>query len=158
MAQSPALFSVLRARIPLSAPAALKLMWLHRGSPHHILTPPLFGGLLTPLSNNRGHGPAVFPWTCCESLLSDLGCFKPDVRSCEGGPGVSRVSCAVSRVPELSGLKPNSVLMSFLVIMKSSFHNCLTKAVCNQARITIAKCLSVCLPAVSCLVRHLPYS
>ena len=29
-------------------------------------------------------------------LLSDSGCFQPDVRSCEGGPGVCRVSCVVS--------------------------------------------------------------
>ncbi len=37
----------------------------------------------------------------CKVLsLSDSGCFQPDITSCEEGP-------AVSRVPELSGLKPN---------------------------------------------------
>ncbi len=35
-------------------------------------------------------------------LLSDSGCFQPDIRSCEGGPVVSRLPCLVSRVPELS--------------------------------------------------------
>ena len=29
------------------------------------------------------------------TFLSDLGCFQPDVRSCEGGPGVWGLGCVV---------------------------------------------------------------
>ncbi len=44
---TPPLFSAfLELEYFPSAPAALTLMWVHRGPPHHILTP-LFGELLT---------------------------------------------------------------------------------------------------------------
>ncbi len=36
-------------------------------------------------------------------LLSDSGCFQPDVRSWEGGPAVCRLSCVACGVAELSG-------------------------------------------------------
>ncbi len=51
-------------------------------------------------------------------FLSDSGCFQPDVRSCEGGPGVCRVSRVVCHVscPGLS-LTEFSVLVSFVVII-----------------------------------------
>ena len=47
--------------------------------------------------------PIIFICTMCNCLLSDSGCFQPDVRSWKGGPVVWRVLCLLSRVAELSG-------------------------------------------------------
>ncbi len=94
-------------------------------------------------------------WTvhqCSFISLSDSGWKQPDVSFCEGGPVVSCVPCTVSRVPELSGLKPyrvicphehSKMLRHWLFLAGILWTACQIQHVCKESESDNVACKSV---------------